>query len=37
MYFPESVVNKFIKDVENYLTGKEISLKTNAIIINAKK
>ena len=37
MYFPESVVNKFIKDVENFLTGKEISLKTNAVLICAKK
>ena len=37
MYFSESVVNKFIKDVENYLTGKEISLKTNAVLICAKK
>ena len=37
MYFPERVVNKYIKDVENFLTGKEITLKTNAILINAKK
>ncbi len=37
MYFPESVVNKFMKDVENFLTGKEISLKTNAVLICAKK
>ena len=37
MYFPESVVNKFMKDVENFLVGKEISLKTNAVLICAKK
>ncbi len=37
MYFPESTVKKYIKDVERYLTGKEISLKTNAALIYAKK
>ncbi len=36
-YFDEATVNKFISDVQNYLTGREISLKTNAVFINATK
>lgn len=36
-YFDEDTVNKFMKDVQNYLTGREISLKTNAVFINATK
>lgn len=36
-YFDEATVNKFIEDVQNYLTGREISLKTNAVFINATK
>ena len=36
-YFDEATVNKFIADVQNYLTGREISLKTNAVFINATK
>ena len=34
-YFDEDTVNKFMDDVQNYLTGREISLKTNAVFINA--
>ena len=36
-YFDEATVDKFMNDVQNYLTGKEISLKTNAAFINATK
>lgn len=36
-YFDEPTVDKFMHDVQNYLTGKEISLKTNAVFINATK
>lgn len=36
-YFDEKTVNNYISDIQNYLTGKEISLKTNAVFIDAKK
>lgn len=36
-YFDEATVNKFMEDVQNYLTGREINLKTNAAFINATK
>ena len=36
-YFDEATVDKFMLDVQNYLTGREISLKTNAVFINATK
>ena len=36
-YFDEATVDKFMQDVQNYLTGREISLKTNAVFINATK
>ena len=36
-YFDEATVDKFMLDVQNYLTGREINLKTNAIFINATK
>ena len=36
-YFDEQTVDKFIFDVQNYLTGREINLKTNAVFINATK
>lgn len=36
-YFDEDTVNKFMADVQNYLTGREISLRTNAVFINATK
>lgn len=36
-YFDETTVNKFMADVQNYLTGREISLKSNAVFINATK
>ena len=36
-YFDEKTVNKYMIDVQNYLTGREISLKTNAVFINATK
>ena len=36
-YFDEATVNKYIKDVQNYLTNREISLKSNAVFINATK
>ena len=29
--------DKYIEDVQNYLTGREIQLKTNAVFINATK
>ena len=36
-YFDEETVNKYMQDIQNYLTGREISLKTNAVFINATK
>lgn len=36
-YFDEATVNKYIKDVQNYLTGREISLRSNAVFIKAVK
>ena len=36
-YFDEHTVDKFIFDIQNYLVGREISLKTNAVFINATK
>lgn len=36
-YFDETTVNKFMEDVQNYLTGREINLKSNAVFINATK
>ena len=36
-YFDEETVNKYMLDVQNYLTDREISLKTNAVFINATK
>lgn len=36
-YFDEATVDKFMADVQSYLTGKEISLKSNAVFINATK
>ena len=35
--FDEATVNKFMFDVQSYLTGREISLKSNAVFINATK
>ncbi len=36
-YFDETTVNKYMQDVQNYLTNREISLKSNAVFINATK
>jgi len=36
-YFDEATVEKYMVDVENYLTGRQISLKTSAAFINATK
>lgn len=36
-YFDEATVEKFMLDVQTFLTGREISLKTNAVFINATK
>lgn len=36
-YFDEETVNKYMQDIQNYLTGREISLKSNAVFINAVK
>ena len=36
-YFDEETVRKYMQDVQNYLTGREISLKSNAVFINAVK
>ena len=36
-YFDEETVDKYIKDVQLYLTGRQINLKTNAVFINATK
>ena len=36
-YFDEETVNKYMQDVQNYLTGREINLKSNAVFLNATK
>ena len=36
-YFDETKVENYISQVEKYLTGRSISLKTNAVFINATK
>ena len=36
-HFDEATVNKYMFQVQDYLTGREISLKTNAVFINATK
>lgn len=36
-YFDEQTVEKFMTDVQSYLSGRNIELKTNAIFINATK
>ena len=36
-YFEEVTVERFMKEVEDYLVGRTISLKTNAVFINATK
>jgi len=36
-YFDEATVDKHMQQVSDYLTGREISLKTNAVFINATK
>ena len=36
-YFDEATVEKYMQDVQNYLTEREISLKSNAVFINATK
>ncbi len=36
-YFEEETVEKFMAQVQEYLTGRTISLKTNAVFINATK
>ena len=36
-YFDESTVEKYMHDIQMYLTGRTINLKTNAVFINATK
>lgn len=36
-YFDEETVDNYMKEVQNYLTGREITLKTSTAIINATK
>lgn len=36
-YFDEATVEKYMTDIDNYLTGRQISLKTSAAFINATK
>lgn len=36
-YFDEKKVDKYITDVQDYLEGKEISLKTNSVLLHATK
>ncbi len=36
-YFDEATVDKYMSDVQNYLTGRCIALKSNAVFINATK
>ena len=37
MFFDEKKVDKYILDMQNYLEGREISLKTNSVLIHATK
>ena len=36
-YFDEETVDKYMKDIQEYLTGREISLNTKAVFIDATK
>ncbi len=36
-YFDEDTVTQYMQEVQGYLTGREISLKSNAVFINATK
>ena len=36
-YFDEATVDRFMNEVQNYLTGREITLKTSTVFINATK
>ena len=36
-YFDDATVEKYMQDVQHYLTGRNIQLKTNAVFINATK
>ena len=36
-YFDEETVDKYIKEVQLYLSGRQISLRSNAVFINATK
>ncbi len=36
-YFDEAAVEKYIQEVQGYLSGRKISLKTNTVFINAVK
>lgn len=36
-YFEEAKVDNYIKEIQNYLEGKEITLKTNSVLIHATK
>lgn len=36
-YFDLATVEKYMQDIQDYLTGKEIQLKSNAVFINATK
>ena len=36
-YFEEQTVEKFMQEFQNYLTGRTIALKSNAVFINATK
>ena len=36
-YFDEATVDQYMRDIQLYLTGRQINLKTNAVFINATK
>ena len=36
-FFDETKVDKYISDIQNYLEGREISLKTNSVLLYAVK
>ena len=36
-YFDEPTVEKYMQQVQDYLTGREINLRSNAVFINATK
>ena len=36
-FFDEKKVNNYIKEIQNYLEGEEVTIKTNSVLIHATK